>query len=193
MTVTTMVVVVSGMAFLAYGGVAAASVQNATPKKWVATFCKSGLTWENTLKSGLVKLKATLVKYQDGDIGLPAVKNSVIAFIDNLVEASDKVVKQLKKVGAPAVPNGDKIQKGELAAFGKAKSVFRAAKKMAQALSTGDTQKFGEGLTAVGHKITLAGHKISAAESKLHKYSSKALKDAARHQAVCSKVPSFLP
>jgi hypothetical protein len=192
-TPVTPAVLAALVVLLVSTGAAVGSAPSATPKKWVATFCTSTRTWERTLKSGIVKLQGAVAKYKDGEIGLSTLKDDVVAFLGKLVKASNSVVTQVRAVGPPKVENGDKIQQGELHAFGQAKKVFQNARKAARALSTSNVQEFGKGLTAVGSSITAAGAKISAAESKLHKYGSKALKDAAAHQPACSEVRSFLP
>jgi hypothetical protein len=184
-------VVATVLGLLVWSGVAAGSAQNASPKKWVAGFCGSALTWQKTLKSGLAELTATVQKYQNGDVGLPAVKTTVVKFLDKSVKATDGVIKELKALGPPAVKNGAVVQQGELRAFGQAKTVFQKAEKTAKGLSTSNAQTFGKGLTAVGHSITVAGQKISAAETKLEKYATKALTTAARHNGACRAIGAY--
>lgn len=141
----------------------------------------------------MTELSSLVERYQNGEIGLSTVKAKVVKYLGASVKATDEVIKRLKRVGAPAVKNGDALQRGELTLLGHAKRTFQDAKKAAQALPTSNAKTLGKGLAAVGVKMTAVGKDISAAEARLHKFSSKALTNAARHESACNQVRAFLP
>jgi hypothetical protein len=149
--------------------------------------------WQKQQKSGLTELSTLVEKYQKGDISLTTVKTTVVKYLADSVKTTDKVIQRLRRVGAPAVKNGNTLQQDELKLLGHAKRTFQNAKKTTQALSTSNVTTFGQGLAAVGKKLTAVSQNISAAEARLHRYSSKALTDAARHEPACSQVGAFLP
>jgi len=190
-TSRTLAVLVSLLAVLALSGVAAGATvtQNSTPKKWVSTFCSSLVTWEQTVKSSSIKLSSTISTLKKGGkVNIPVAKGKLVSFLGGLVKSTDKLIGQVKAVGAPSVKNGSKIQKGVLDAFGQIDTAFKHAKKAAQKLSTDNAQKFSKGALAVAATITASGNQVAAAFTELSRYSTKSLDDAARKDPACARI-----
>ena len=65
-TTRCLAVVASMLLVLVLCDVAAGATQNASPTKWVSTFCGSVLTWEQTVKSNSAKLKGEVSSLKKG-------------------------------------------------------------------------------------------------------------------------------
>jgi hypothetical protein len=100
---------------------------------------------------------------------------------------------RLKRVGSPAVKNGDALQQGELRLLGQEERAFRNVEKAVQAVSTSDAKTFAKGLAPALKKIAAAEQNIGVAAARLHRYRSKALTNAASHTPACSQVRGLLP
>jgi hypothetical protein len=188
---TTGLVAVSSclLLVLALSGVATGTTQSAPPKRWVAVFCGSVATWENTVKRGTAKLDNAISGLnQNGKTDLPAARARLVGFLAGIVKATDVLTARVKAVGAPNVKNGAKIQSGVLTAFGQMANAFDAGRKSAKALSTTSAHAFSKGAKAVATTIQSSTNRVGAAFTALNKYSTKALNDAARKDKACLKL-----
>ena len=182
--VTSCVLLVLGLS-----AVAAGATQNATPKKWVSVFCSSLVTWEQTVKSQTARLDATITRLRKGGpINLRTAKTQLTGFLVLVVGSTDVLVHKLEAVGAPAVPNGSKLQSTLLGGIGQIRTAFATGEKAALALPTRDRAAFGSGAIRIGTKISAAGNQAQGALSGLAKYDSKALEDAFKHDRACSRI-----
>jgi len=174
---------------LVLSGVAAGAQQSAPPKKWVSVFCGSVVTWEKTVKSDTAKLNATLLALKSGGkVDIPSVKAKLVGFLGGVVHSTDKMISQIKHVGAPEVKNGSKIQSGVLSAFSQLDNAFKSAKSSAQKLPTGSAKAFSTKAQALALTIESSANRIGAAFTALDKYSTQALNDAAKNDKSCAKL-----
>ena len=188
-TTKSLAVTASMLLALVLSGVAAGATQNASPKKWVSTFCGSVLTWEHTVKSDSAKLvKEVNSLKKGGKVDLPAAKRKLIGFLGGLVKSTNTMIGKIKAVGAPDVKNGAKIQKGVLAAFGQVAKAFKDGQNSAKALPTNNAKAFSKASLALAQAIQSSTNRIGAAFTALSKYSSKPLDDAAKNTPVCTKL-----
>jgi hypothetical protein len=188
-TTKTLAVTASVLVAIALSGVAAGATQNASPKKWVSTFCGSVLTWEHTVKSDSAKLKNAVAGLKKGGkVDLHAAKSKLVGFLGGLVKSTNTMIGKIKSVGPPDAKNGSKIQKGVLDAFGKVAKAFKDAQEAARALPTTNAKAFSKAAVALAQRIQSSTSRISVAFSALSKYSSKPLDDAARKDVACAKL-----
>jgi hypothetical protein len=174
---------------LALSGVAAGATQNASPKKWVSVFCGSVLTWEHTVKSNSAQLEKAVNGLKQGGTGkLPAAKAKLVGFLGSLVKSTNTMIGKIKAVGAPAVKNASKIQKGVLDAFAQVTKAFKDGQNAAKALPTNNAKAFEKAALALAETIQSSTNRIGAAFSALSKYSSKPLDDAAKKDPACAKL-----
>jgi hypothetical protein len=179
------------LAVLVSSGVAASATrkQSSPPDKWIATFCGSLLTWEKTVKASSTKLTKTTTPLAKGHkVNMPASKRSLTSYLSGLIRATDKLIAQLKAVGAPDVDHGSDIQKGVLGALGQIDTAFKQAKKAAQKLPTNDLKKFSKGALGVASTITASANRVGAAFTALEKYNPKDLNAAAKSEPACAKI-----
>jgi hypothetical protein len=188
-TTTSLAVMASALLVLTLSGVAAGAMQNASPKKWVSTFCGSVLTWEHTVKSDSTKLtKAVNGLKQGGTTNLPAAKSKLVGFLGGLVKSTNSMIGKIKGVGAPDVKNGSKIQTGVLGAFAQVAKAFKDGQNATKALPTNNAKAFEKAALALAETIQSSTNRIGAAFSALSKYSSKPLDDAAKKTPACAKL-----
>jgi hypothetical protein len=174
---------------LVLSGVAAGAQQSSPPKKWVSVFCGSVVTWEKTVRSDTAKLNATLASLKKGGhANIPAVKAKLVGFLGSVVHSTDKMISQIKHVGAPDVKNGSKIQSGVLSAFTQLDNAFKQAKSSAQKLPTGSAKAFSTKADALAKTIQSSANRIGVAFSALDKYSTADLNDAAKNDKTCAKL-----
>lgn len=172
---------------LVLSSVAAGATQNAPAKKWVSVFCGSLVTWEHTVKSETAKLKATIAKLEKGGaVNLGDAKAQLAVFLGRVVRSTDTLVRKLHTVGAPAVPNGSKLQSTLLKGIGQIRTAFVNGQRAAQALPTKNRTAFANGAIGIGKTITAAGNQAQVALSSLGKYDSKALENAFKQDKTCS-------
>jgi hypothetical protein len=174
---------------LALSGVAAGAPQNASPRKWISTFCGSVLTWENAVKSKATKLDAAVAGLKgSGKANLPALKSQLNGFLGSLVGSTNTMVGALKSVGPPDVKNGSKIQDVVVGAFEQVAKGFDAARTSARSLPTNNRQKFVQGASAIEVTIQVASTRGKSALTALNKYPTQALDKAAATDPACLKL-----
>jgi hypothetical protein len=174
---------------LALSGVAAGATQNASPKKWVSTFCGSVLIWEHTVKSDSTKLSnAVSGLNKGGKVDLPAAKAKLVGFLGGLVKSTNTMIRKIKAIGPPDVKNGSKIQMGVLKAFGQVAKAFKDGQNAARALPTRNAKAFSKAAVALAQTIQSSTNRVGAAFNAVAQYSSKPLNDAAKKDAACLKL-----
>jgi hypothetical protein len=174
---------------LVLSGVAAGATRNAPPKKWVGVFCSSIYTWEKTVTVETANLKTTITKLKKGGaVNLGAARAQLVGYLGRVVTSTDTLVHKLKATGAPAVPNGSKLQAVLLKGIGQIRTAFANGQKAARALSTSNRAAFGKGAENIGSAITAAGNQSQAVLSGLAKYDSKALEAAFKADPTCAKL-----
>jgi len=187
--IKSLAVTASLLLALVLSGVAAGAQKSSPPKTWVSAFCGSVVTWEKTVKSDTAKLNATLLTLKKGGkVNVPSVKAKLVGFLGAVVHSTDKMISQIKHVGAPDVKNGSKIQSGVLSAFNQLDTAFKQAKSSAQKLPTGSAKAFSTKAEALAQTIQSSANRIGVAFSALDKYSTKELNDAAKNDKTCAKL-----
>jgi hypothetical protein len=184
-------VLASLLAVLALSGVAAGATarQSSTPDQWVSTFCGSLVTWEQTVKTSSTKLSSTIaaLKKKGGKVNVPVAKAKLLAFMNVLVNSTNKLVRAIKTVGAPSITNGDKLQAGVLQAFGQIETAFKQARTATQKLPR-TAKGFSKGALAIASTITASTNRVGGAFNALQKYDTKELEAAAKNTPACSKI-----
>jgi hypothetical protein len=174
---------------LVLSGVASGATRSAPPKKWVGVFCTSIFTWEKTVKSETTNLKTTITKLKKGgSVDLGAARTQLAGYLGKVVVSTDTLVHKLKATGAPAVPNGSKLQALLLKGIGQIRTAFANGQKAARSLSTSNRAAFARGAENIGTAITAAGNQSQAVLSGLAKYDSNALETAFKGDKTCAKL-----
>jgi hypothetical protein len=174
---------------LVLSGVAAGATQNASPEKWVSTFCGSVVTWETGVKTRTTKLNKTVANLKKtGRTSLPTIRRQLVGFLADIVTSTRAVGAKMKAVGAPDVKDGDKIQAGVLSAFSQLTKAFDDARKTALKLPLTNRQAFTKKAIALGTTIQASTNRIGAAFQALNRYSTPELNDAAKKDATCLKL-----
>lgn len=185
-TTKSLAVTASLLLVLVLSSVAAGATRNATPEKWVHTFCGSVVTWEKTVKTNTSKLNQTLVGLKaTGKVDIPTAKIKLVGFLTKVVHSTDTMVRQIKAVGAPNVKNGGKIQSGVVSAFSQLSKAFQDAKVTATKLPTGSAKAFSTKAFALAKVIESSANRIGTAFRALDKYSTSELNNAAMKDAAC--------
>lgn len=188
-TFRTLAVLVSLSAVFACCGVAAGGTQSATPKKWMANFCGSVLTWEQTVKSDSKKLQTTikaLKKTGHADVGVA--KGKLVGYLARIVGDTNTLIRKLKTVGAPSTKDGAKLQAAVVAAFGQVGEAFAAAKTAATKLPTRSRAAFAKGAVALGTTVQADVSRLGASFSAIGRYNTKELDAAAETIPACRKL-----
>jgi hypothetical protein len=184
-------VLASLLAVLALSGVAAGATakQSSTPDQWVSTFCGSLVTWEQTVKTSSTKLAGTItaLKKKSGKVNVPVAKAKLVAFMNTLVSSTDRLVRQIKAVGAPSITNGDKLQAGVLKAFGQIETAFKQARTATKKLPK-DPKGFSKGALAISSTITASTNRVGGAFNALQQYDTQELETAAKNTPACARI-----
>jgi len=188
-TTKTVIVTAFICVALALSGVDAGANQSASPTKWVGVLCGSLVTWEQTVKSETGKLKSEINKLSKaGPVNLGVARTQLTGFLGGLVGSTNTMLGKLKAVGAPAVPNGSKLQSTLLEGLGTINTAFENGKKVSQALATNNRAAFSKGAKSIGLTISASGSQAQGALSGIAKYDTKALDDAFKANKTCSKI-----
>jgi hypothetical protein len=118
------------------GSASAAAPVKAKPAAWAKTVCTSLTTWIGSIESVSADASATPpATPADG-------KKALVKMVNASIAATKKLVKKVKKVGAPAVENGSSVQSIVLGQLKQVQSTLTGAKATLQQLPTDDPAAF---------------------------------------------------
>lgn len=121
---------------LGVGSAGAAAPAKAKPAAWAKTVCTSLTAWIDKIESASASASATPpATPADG-------KKSLVKMVSASISATKKLVKKVKKVGAPAVENGSSVQSIVLGQLKQVQSTLTGAKATLQQLPTDDPSAF---------------------------------------------------
>ena len=129
-----------GAAACGGGGGSSSSSSGTKPDEWASSVCGALQTWEDDLRAGSQQLSADIRASSDPK----SVKEKLVTFLEKSEKSTEKLVDDVKAAGAPAVKDGEAIQRDLEASLTQARNTFdragtRAKKLQAtpQALTTG--------------------------------------------------------
>jgi hypothetical protein len=163
---------------------AAGASRETSAGKWADTFCGAISTWQKTIKKGSSTLSSTVAgAAATGD--LKAARAKLVGYLHGAVVATRKMSDTVSHAGAPAVPNGGKLQTAVIAGFGSVAAFFQKAAARAAHIPTTSAASFAQATIALGRDISAGAQKIGAALGAVGNYSSPTLDKALRGSKTC--------
>jgi len=154
-----------GAAACGGGGGSSSSSSGTKPDEWASSVCGALQTWEDDLRAGSQQLSADIRASSDPK----SVKEKLVTFLEKSEKSTEKLVDDVKAAGAPAVKDGEAIQRDLEASLTQARNTFdRAgtqAKKLQatpQALTTG----LGALAQTIQSELAATGRHFSSLENK---------------------------
>jgi chromosome segregation ATPase len=147
------------------GGDSSSSSSGTKPDEWASSVCGALQTWEDDLQSASQQLSADITARSDPK----SVKQKLVTFLENSEKSTEKLVDDVKAAGAPAVKDGEAIQRDLEASLTEAQNSFdRAATKAKNLQAT--PQALATGLSTLAQTIqselTTTGQHFSSLENK---------------------------
>lgn len=147
------------------GGDSSSSSSGTKPDEWASSVCGALQTWEDDLQSGSQQLSADITARSDPK----SVKQKLVTFLENSEKSTEKLVDDVKAAGAPAVKDGEAIQRDLEASLTEAHNSFDRAATQAKNLQA-TPQALATGLSTLAQTIqselTTTGQHFSSLENK---------------------------
>ena len=165
-------------------GAAGYPARSVPPSKFADGVCSAMNDWIKSLKQGATQYQTEL---EGADAtNLPAVRDSITAYLATTVSKTDRLTATLRTIGAPNTPKGKQVERGLLAAFAKVHRAFAVAQDMSRSVSTTDVEQFKTDAQGVDAQINSASEKFGHAFDALDKLDpNHALEKAFKRQAAC--------
>ena len=153
-----------------------------SPEKWVKSVCTALGTWADDLAAAQedVDQDETDLERRQGDLA---------EYLDEVTDATNTLVKRLKKAGRPGVDNGKGVTRAFRRGFSQARDTFADAADDAEALETEDRSQFDEDVLEIQDAIRAGAADISATfDDAEEKYDVPELDEAFDDEAACSGI-----
>ena len=174
------VVVVAALVVLAAPAAAVAAAKTVPVKAWSGSVCKDFSRWEVQL----TRLGAT------GAVANPtAGKAAITKFFTGAIKATDRLAKDLKAAGVPAVKHGTAIAAAFASSVKSLRGAYAKAKTSAAALPTGDPATFAAAAQALATQLQTTGSTLTTTLAQTTtQYPASALDKAFTSTKACKTV-----
>jgi hypothetical protein len=158
-----------------------APTKEVSAEKWVRSICTALGDWEDALADARAN--------QDPEATKPdELKETVVAYLDEVTEATNTLLSDLKKAGTPDVDNGKAVARVFRKGFRQARDTFADAANAAEDLDTDDQAQFDEEVaeivTAIEEGATEIGATFDEADSE---YDVPELDEAFEAEPACAR------
>jgi hypothetical protein len=169
------------------GGSSGSSASGTEPGKWATSVCGAIHDWVNGLQAGSQKLSQDLQATRD----VKAVKDRFVLFLSDAEKSAGVMIAKVRTAGAPAVKEGEGVQRDLVAALERARASFRKAVASAKELPTENQQAFSNGVgtlsVAIQRELTATGEDFDKLSQK---YNDKELNKATNAEPTCKELSS---
>ena len=117
-------------------------------KAWAAKVCGATAHWIGEIE----RLNAGLQKQLDGT-SLDALRDSTVAYFDDILASTDRMIERVEAAGVPEVEGGRNASRHVLSGLQAALQALRDARERAAALATTDPDAFSEALRQIGEEV----------------------------------------
>jgi hypothetical protein len=164
---------------------AVAAGNSVDPSTYVHSVCTTLTSYTNQVKT----LQAS--SNISSATSLTDVRDGLVAFLDQVVAASNSALTDLQKSGAPNLKNGNKIAALIVNEITALRDAFKKAASDSQALNISDPKAFTKGLQAIKKRIDVAGTKSNRVlDDAKKRYKSKTLNAAVSRDPSCQGLHS---
>jgi len=169
------------------GGGGDTTYSGTSPEAWAAQVCGALNDWARGLQADSRVLAEQLRR----SASIHSVKVKFVAFLDRAGKSADTMVARVHSAGAPAVKDGQALQRELEAGLRSARASFTRAQRKARALPDLDPQAFSSGVTSLGREVeqelTAAGQQFQELGDK---YDDESLNEATSNEPACTNLPA---
>jgi hypothetical protein len=176
--------VLAGAAALTGAGFPAKDVpgKEVSAEKWVKSVCTSLGDWADDLT-------AAQEDVDQSETDLDRKQDDLVAYLEEVTDATNALVKRLKKAGTPDVEDGKGVAKAFRRGFTQARDTFADAAEDAADLETGDRAQFEDDVLEIQDAIRAGADDIAATFDEAdEKYDVPELDEAFDDEPSCSGV-----
>ncbi len=151
------------------------------PAAWMDTVCGALVDWKNDVTREAAQL-GTDVK---GVRSVPLLRQRLVRFLDDAIAETDRMVDRIGSAGAPAVDDGEALQRDLKSSLAGARRSLERARDRAAALPN-DPRAFKRGADELGNSIAKEFDGVEdSLDSIDEKYDADELVDAYEDAAAC--------
>ena len=115
------------------------------PESYVTDLCGAISTWMDDVQA----LNEDLQEQLD-PTSLDAVKDTTLAFLDDVIAATDRMLSDVRTAGVPDVADGGEAARRVSTALGDVRDALAGARDRVEELSNNDPEAFGSELETIG-------------------------------------------
>jgi hypothetical protein len=150
--------------------------------KWVKSVCTSLGDWAEDLTTAQEDIDPT-------EPDLDTKKDDLTGYLDEVTDATNALLKRLKKAGTPDVEDGRQVASAFRKGFTQARDTFADAADDADALETEDPEQFQEDVVEIQDAIRAGADDIRATfDDADEKYDVPELDEAFDEESSCSGI-----
>lgn len=151
-----------------------------TAEAWAARVCGATADWIDEIEG----LNAGLQQHLDAS-SLEALRDSTVAYFDDILASTDRMIRRVRKAGVPDVEGGATAAEHVASGLADARAALRDARDRAAALGTDDPGRFNDELRRIGEEV--AGSLTDVADS-MARFRSPALDAASADVPQCRRL-----
>ena len=167
------------------GGGGSTSYSGTSPDEWASTVCGGLKEWSQGLKDESQMFSTAVA----GARSLKSAKSKLILFLRRAEQSTQALNEKVQSAGAPAVKDGDALQRELEDGMKSAEESFGRATARARKLSTTDNQAFVRGTLALGQgvqsELAATGRSFDGLSDK---YDAKDLNEAVAKEPACKQL-----
>lgn len=152
---------------------------------WTADVCGSVSSWLED-----VEARSSEIGSSAQDAGsVEGIKRELVAFFDEMIDRTDRMVTEIERAGVPDVDDGDAIAEDFRTSMGPLREALADARDRAEKLPADDPEAFAQGAVALGEDVQNAGGDVQKAFDDLEqKYDTPELDQAFADEPACEKL-----
>ena len=150
------------------------------PESYVSDLCGAITTWMDDVQALNEELQDQL-----DPTSLDVVKDTTLAFLDDVIAATDRMLSDVQAAGVPDVADGGEAARGVSTALGDVREALAGARDRVEGLSNDDPEAFGSELETIGEDLR---DSLEDTTSTLESFEVPELEEAADDVPACDQL-----
>jgi hypothetical protein len=148
-------------------------------------YAKTLCTSMKSYVDDVTNLSSTFVSNLSPSADLAGQRDAVVGFLDDVLDATDRLIADLGDAGVPDVDNGQEIDAAVKRSFEQARGIIEDARQQVQDLSLDDPQAFATELSSIGTAIQ---DSLGSIGGSLESLDNAELSQAVADEPACASV-----
>lgn len=150
-------------------------------RSYVTDVCGAVTTWNDEVQATTQELQRAIGEPTD----LDSVKETTVSFLDEVIEATDRMMTDVEAAGVPDVQDGEQVARRVTTALGDVRDALADARDRVEGLSTADPEGFATELQAVSADMQTS---LQDTVGTLDSFEVPELEEAADDVAACDEL-----